>query len=62
MPNNALAPDDVAAIKGLTYKKHICPGCRTITETDHYTGDVTSVHVCDHCKAAVTKCPECASR
>jgi hypothetical protein len=50
-------------IKGLTYKKHVCPGCRTITETDHYTGNVTSsVHVCDHCKAAVTQCPQCASK
>ena len=52
-----------AAVKGLTYTKHVCPGCKTITETDHYTGNVTSsVHVCDHCKAAVVKCPLCASK
>jgi len=52
-----------AAIKGLTYTKHVCPGCRTITETHHYTGDVTSVvHVCDKCKVAVTKCTACASK
>lgn len=52
-------------VKGLTYKKHVCPGCKTISETssiEHYTGNMTTVHVCDHCKAAVTKCAQCASK
>ena len=57
-------------IKGLTYTKMVCPSCHTETTLDpgqeeilrNYVGlgsDVTTVHVCDHCKAMVEKCPRC---
>jgi hypothetical protein len=53
-----------APIKGLTYKKHICPMCKTVRDTGTFAeaADLTEVHVCDHCKAAVDKCPQCASK
>ncbi len=52
------------SIKGLTYKKHICPSCKTVRDTGTFAeaADLTEVHVCDHCKAAVDKCPQCASQ
>ncbi len=57
-------------IKGLTYTKCLCPSCRTETTLDPkqeeilrgYVGlgsDVPTVHVCDHCRTMVEKCPVC---
>ncbi|MBT3374021.1 MAG: hypothetical protein HN742_26790 [Lentisphaerae bacterium] len=53
-----------APIKGLTYKKHICPGCKVVRDTSTWaeTADATEVHVCDHCKTAVGACPQCAAK
>jgi len=56
-------------IKGLTYTKHVCPGCKMV-ETDeaktsaalaNYTSmNTETVHVCEHCKSVVTPCPACS--
>jgi hypothetical protein len=58
-------------IKGLTYTRHICPGCKTV-ETDKsktsaalasYTSiAVETVHACKHCKSVVTPCPACRKK
>jgi hypothetical protein len=49
-------------IEGLTIKKHVCPGCRTVRQVGVWDekADLTEVHVCDHCQAVVSKCPKCA--
>lgn len=56
-------------IKGLTYTKMVCPSCHTETTIDPTReeilrnlgiwSDEQTVHVCDHCKAVVEKCPLC---
>ena len=53
-----------APIKGMTYTKMVCPGCKTVRDTGTWaeSADLTAVHVCDHCKAAVDTCPACASK
>ena len=57
-------------VKGLTYTKHVCPGCGAV-ETDeaktsaalaNYTSmNTETVHVCEHCKSVVTPCPACST-
>lgn len=55
-----------APVKGVTYQKHICPGCGAVAVTsaplqaDSDPG--WTVHVCDRCKALVTKCPQCQAQ
>jgi hypothetical protein len=51
-----------AAATGVTYTKHVCPDCHTVRDTGTWDekADLTQVHVCDHCKAVVEKCPMCA--
>lgn len=51
-----------AAIKGLTYRKHICPGCKAVSDLGTWDESRVTVHVCDHCKAAVVACPQCAGK
>lgn len=55
-------------IQGLTYKKHVCPGCKSVATIDPaaptYMKDYVdpgaqTMHVCEHCMAAVSKCPLC---
>jgi len=55
-------------IKGLTVKKHVCPGCKNVSTIDpaapasmqdYVDPDQKTIHVCEHCKAAVSKCPLC---
>jgi len=58
------------AIKACACTKGVCPLCRKVTALDpqqeeilrNYVGissDVSTMHVCTHCKAVVAKCPEC---
>ncbi len=51
-------------IKGLTYKKHICPSCRDVEDnTMRGEGDVArTTHVCDRCETIVQVCPMCRAR
>ena len=51
-----------AAVKGLTYRKTICPGCRKVSDSGTWmeSQDLTSVVVCDKCKAVMANCPGCA--
>jgi len=56
-------------IKSVTCVKGVCPCCKTVTTINtalayavrNYVGDEVGekVHVCDHCKAIVEKCPAC---
>lgn len=55
-------------IKGMTYKKHVCPDCKKVSTIDPaaptYLRDYVApgqqtIHVCAHCEAAVSKCPLC---
>jgi len=55
-------------IKGLTVTKHVCPGCKNVSTIDpaapasmrdYVDPDQQTIHVCEHCKAAVSKCPLC---
>lgn len=58
-------------LKGLTYTKHVCPGCKTVSTIDpaapasmrdYIDPEDRTVHVCEHCEAMVSTCPQCASR
>lgn len=60
-----------SSIKGLTYKKHVCPGCKEVSTIDpnapasmrdFVDPDQQTIHVCEHCKTAVSKCPQCRKR
>lgn len=55
-------------IMGLTVKKHVCPGCKEVSAIDptapasmqdYVDPNQRTIHVCEHCKAAVSKCPQC---
>ena len=43
-------------LKGLTYKKHICPGCKTRDAGTEYD---ETVHYCHKCGAIVEPCELC---
>lgn len=60
-----------APIKGMTYTKEICPMCKTVSTIDPFSPpsmrdyvdpNQQTVHVCEHCKAMVEKCPICRKR
>ncbi len=61
-----------APIKGLTYTKAVCPSCKNVSTLDPQTAEAVrnyvggevgdTVHVCDHCKAVVEKCPVCRAQ
>lgn len=48
-------------VKGLSYKKHVCPSCRNIEDYEMIgERDVVEItHVCDKCEALVSKCEQC---
>ena len=55
-------------IKGLTYARHVCPGCKKVSTIDpnapasmrdYVDPRAQTVHVCEHCKSLVTKCAQC---
>lgn len=58
-------------IKGLTYKRHVCPACKKVDTHESeisaalasYTSmDIETVHVCPHCKSIVEPCPDCCAK
>lgn len=60
-----------ARITGLTYTKHVCPACKDVSTIDplapasmldYVDPDQQTIHVCEHCKSAVSKCAQCRKR
>ena len=55
-------------IKGLTYTRHVCPGCKMVVDTgktpnyDELGDFGNEIQVCTHCQSVVTPCPVCSSK
>lgn len=53
-------------IKGLKYKKHVCPQCKTVYSNDapvaydEVADDMGAIHVCEYCQANLITCPQCS--
>jgi len=61
---NCMTETRSSPFKGINYKKHICPDCRTEKVMDE-SGEISpweDVHVCDRCDTIVEECPLCEGK